>query len=199
MVRYASSQGGAPLTFQLYILRQVCLDTGLCTSGLTAQMEAMQTQAGQAAQAATAAANAHKPGVIGLLKFIPILYGGIAFADLGGGEEAAAEEAAGAASRTVVLRRNMADRVIPYAEKNGFDSYKGTPNWVARSLIERISPSALEKTDLWFNQRWIQSEMSAGSAIVDIGEPAGYSPSIFYNMEQQQVSGYWNYSQDLQP
>jgi hypothetical protein len=76
-------------------------------------------------------------------------------AEVAAGACVAAEDA-GAASRTVVLGRNMADRVIPYAEKNGFDFYKGTPNWVPRSLIERISPSALEKTDLWFNQRWIQ-------------------------------------------
>lgn len=27
----------------------------------------------------------------------------------------------------------------------------------------------------------------------------GYAPSVFYNMERQQVSGYWNYVQDIQP
>lgn len=58
---------------------------------------------------------------------------------------------------------------------------------------------ALERTDLWFNQRWIRGEMRGGSRIVDIGEPAGYPPSVFYNMERQQVSGYWNYVQDIQP
>jgi hypothetical protein len=51
----------------------------------------MQGRAFDAYQAA-AAANAHKTGVIGALKFIAILYGGMAFADLGGGEEAVVEE-----------------------------------------------------------------------------------------------------------
>ena len=101
--------------------------------------------------------------------------------------------------RTVAMGRNMADRVIPYAEKNGFDWYKGTPGWVPRTAIEKVSAKALEKTDLWFNKRWINNEMRGGSRIVDIGEPPGYPPSAFYNMERQQVSGYWNYVQDTQP
>jgi hypothetical protein len=35
---YGQGGAGAPLTFQLYILRQVCLDTGLCSSGLSAHV-----------------------------------------------------------------------------------------------------------------------------------------------------------------
>lgn len=103
------------------------------------------------------------------------------------------------AERGVAMGRNMADRVIPYAEKNGLDWYKGTPEWVPRTAIEKVSPRALEKTDLWFNKRWINNEMRGGSRIVDIGEPPGYPPSVFCNMERQQVSGYWNYVQDIQP
>ena len=93
----------------------------------------------------------------------------------------------------------MGERVIPYAESNGADWYGGTPRWVPRGLIEKISPSALEKTDLWFNGRWINSEMQAGSRIVDIGEPPGYPPSAFYNMERTRVDGYWNLFKDPQP
>jgi hypothetical protein len=103
------------------------------------------------------------------------------------------------AERTVVIGRNMGERVIPYAESNGADWYGGTPRWVPRGLIEKISPSALEKTDLWFNGRWINSEMQAGSRIVDIGEPPGYPPSPFYNMERTRVDGYWNLFKDPQP
>lgn len=101
--------------------------------------------------------------------------------------------------RTVAMGRNMADRVIPYAQRNGYDWYKGTPGWVPRGAIEKVSPRALERTDLWFNKRWIKGEMRSGSRIMDIGEPPGYPPSIFYNMERQQVSGYRNYFQDFQP
>jgi hypothetical protein len=36
-----------------------------------------------------------------------------------------AAEGAGAAERTVIMGRNMTDRVIPYAEKTGADFYKG--------------------------------------------------------------------------
>lgn len=99
----------------------------------------------------------------------------------------------------VDLVAKAADRVIPYAEKNGYDWYKGTPSWIPRNSIEKVSPRALERTDLWFNKRWINNEMRNGSRIVDIGEPPGYAQSAFYNMERQQVSGYWNYVQDIQP
>lgn len=63
----------------------------------------------------------------------------------------------------------------------------------------RRSPRAMEKIDLWFNKRWINNQMRTGSRIVDIGEPPGYPPSAFYNMERQQVNGYWNYVQDIGP
>src|SRR6188472_1835852 len=40
---------------------------------------------------------------------------------------------------------------------------------------------------LWFDKRWINSQMRRGNRIVDIGEPPGYPPSDFYNMELNQV------------
>jgi hypothetical protein len=92
----------------------------------------------------------------------------------------------------------MSGRVIPYAEKNGFDYYRGTPSWVPRSL-ERVAPNTMQKVDLWFNQRWISGEVANGSRIMDIGEPPGMPPSDFYNMELGQVNGYGNYFQDPQP
>ncbi|MBP6997264.1 MAG: hypothetical protein KBB39_14100 [Phycicoccus sp.] len=119
--------------------------------------------------------------------------------DDGGLASLASNDVAANAERGVAMGRNMADRVIPYAEKNGLNWYKGTPGWVPRTAIEKLSPRALEKTDLWFNKRWINNEIRSGSRIVDIGEPPGYPPSVFYNMERQQVSGYWNYVQDIQP
>lgn len=41
--------------------------------------------------------------------------------------------------------------------------------------------------------------MRRGNGIVDIGEPSGYPQSDFYNMELEQVRGYENYFQDIQP
>lgn len=60
-------------------------------------------------------------------------------------------------------------------------------------------PKTLNKVDLWFNRRWIRGEMGAGSRIIDIGEPPGWNPSSFYNMELEQVAGYGKYFQDIQP
>lgn len=92
----------------------------------------------------------------------------------------------------------MAGRVIPYAEKNGYDYYGGTPKWIPRSL-QSIAPRALNRIDLWFNTRWIDGEVTAGSRIIDIGQPPGMPPSEFYSMELEHTDGYWNYSQDYQP
>jgi hypothetical protein len=41
--------------------------------------------------------------------------------------------------------------------------------------------------------------MRKSSRIVDIGQPPGYPPSAFYDMERQEVAGYGRYSQDRQP
>ena len=109
------------------------------------------------------------------------------------------DTAAKGTTRTVTMGRNMGERVIPYAEKRGYDWYRGTPGWVPRKTLERISPATLQRTDLWFNKRWIRREMRRGSDIVDIGEPAGYARSPFYEMERSQVSGYPRYRQDPQP
>jgi hypothetical protein len=56
-----------------------------------------------------------------------------------------------------------------------------------------------DNVDLWFNKRWINNEMNAGSPIIDIGEPPGMPPGCFDNMERGQVDGYWNCFQDFQP
>ena len=74
---------------------------------------------------------------VGVLTVVNVLQGGAdpltdgaEIADvsaLTGDATATAAGAAGAASRTVVMGRNMAGRVIPYAEKNGYDYYAGTP------------------------------------------------------------------------
>ena len=45
----------------------------------------------------------------------------------------------------------------------------------------------------------VDGEMRNGSTIADIGQPAGYPPSIFYDVERQQVRGYSNYFQNFQP
>jgi len=97
------------------------------------------------------------------------------------------------------MERNMGERVIPYADAHGYDSYSGSPRSVPRQAIERISPDQLERIDLAFNKRWIRDKIRVGSQIVDIGEPPGYRPSRFYEMELREVDGYPNYDQDIQP
>lgn len=94
----------------------------------------------------------------------------------------------------------MGQRLVPYAERKGYGYYAGTPKYVPRKTIAHtISPAMLDKIDLWFNKRWINSQMRKGNRIVDIGEPPGYPPSPFYDMERQQTREYWNYVQDTQP
>lgn len=102
------------------------------------------------------------------------------------------------ATDTVVMGRNMDDRVIPYAEKHGYGYYTGTPKFVPRSL-DRVAPNTIKRIDMWYNKRWINKQTRDGKRIVDIGEPEGYRPSDFYDMERKQVRGYENYVQDLQP
>jgi hypothetical protein len=34
---------------------------------------------------------------------------------------------------------------------------------------------------------------------IDIGQPTDMEPRHFYTLERQQVDGYWNYLEDLQP
>lgn len=59
--------------------------------------------------------------------------------------------------RTVVIGRDMAKRVIPYAESRGYSYYKGTPSWVPYKKVERIFGSNVtEKIHLGFNRRWIK-------------------------------------------
>lgn len=103
----------------------------------------------------------------------------------------AAGRAAKAGSRgTVAIGRDMGGRVVPYAERHGYDYYQGTP---------RLIPFRNQRLDLWFNKRWIRKEMRRGSDVVDIGEPAGMPPSPFFDMERAATRGYPNYRQDPQP
>ncbi|MGX7681529.1 hypothetical protein ACSMXN_21815 [Jatrophihabitans sp. DSM 45814] len=83
-------------------------------------------------------------------------------------------------------------------EKNGYAYYGATLKIIPR-VLERVAPKTMKRVDLWFNKRWINGEMDAGSRIINIGEPPGIPPSDFYNMELDQVDGYWNYFQDIQP
>ena len=110
-----------------------------------------------------------------------------------------ARVAAGAGKSTVAMGRNMSQRVIPYAEKNGYGYYPGTPSWVPRQTIGKVSQKGLERIDMSFNKQWINHQMKAGNRVVDIGEIPGMPASKFYNMERQQVSGYSNYFRDPQP
>ncbi len=137
-------------------------------------------------------------GVAGTAGLATGLAGGVNLIVTRAGATDLVAEDASAAERTVVMGRNMGGRVIPYAEKNGFDYYKGTPSWIPRGL-QRVAPKTLNRVDMWFNKRWINNEMNAGSKIIDIGEPPGMPPSDFYDMELDQVDGYWNYFQDFQP
>jgi len=35
--------------------------------------------------------------------------------------------------------------------------------------LQGIAPRTLNRVDLWFNMRWINNEMAAGSRIIDLG------------------------------
>ncbi|TFC07127.1 hypothetical protein E3O46_13490 [Cryobacterium glucosi] len=119
--------------------------------------------------------------------------GGVVTAVVSGGASAAGGGAGSAAvqvsNETLVIGRGMA-RVVPYAEQIGARTYAGTPSWV---------PLRNETIDLFFNKAFISSEMRAGTRIVDIGAPAGATPSQFYELEQRLLNGYTNYVKDLQP
>ncbi len=108
--------------------------------------------------------------------------------------------ASAARSAPVAVGRDMAGRVVPYAEAKDLGWYRGTPRWVPRRTIERLaSTEARERVDLFFNKLWIRSRIAHGAKVVDIGEPAGYPPSRFYDMELEQLRDYWNYVRDTQP
>lgn len=68
-----------------------------------------------------------------------------------------AANGASAVERTVVMGRNMPGCVIPYAEKNSYGYYGGTPKIIPRGL-ERVAPNTMKKVDLWLNKRWINDE-----------------------------------------
>jgi RHS repeat-associated protein len=84
---------------------------------------------------------------------------------------------------TVVIGRFM-NRVVPYAERNGYRYYDPP----------RLLRRAPDRVQVWHNRRWIRSEMRNGSEVVDIGRPAGeLTDGPFYGMELQEVGKYWNY------
>jgi RHS repeat-associated protein len=107
LVEYASSYGpdGVPAYLQLQTLGQVCLEnSGLCSSGLFAEIGVMQGRAYESYQAASYAARArYARGTRGLLEFLPVFYGAMLaaaaapeLAGLGGGEATVTEEGSSA-------------------------------------------------------------------------------------------------------
>ena len=107
---------------------------------------------------------------------------------------------------TVVVGRVM-PRVEAYAEKlGGAGTYAGTPGWVPRTTLGRVSPSLLERVDIAFNRHWIRSQMRQGKKVVDIGTPVDtpvgrspLGPSPFYEVEMQELSGYSRMWREHQP
>lgn len=113
---------------------------------------------------------------------------------------------------TVTLGRVMKTRVEPYALDHNYGYYEGTPEGLHNSLNR--FPTVQHKVDMFYNKRWIQTQMQQGKHIVDIGAPVGphpesgtpIGPSDFYDMEHQQVSHVYGrhaaggkYSTDHQP
>ncbi len=87
--------------------------------------------------------------------------------------------------RTLVIGENMTDRVIPFAEKYGFEIYPGMPNF-------RVG---MEAEAMLHNQAFIETKMAQGFRIVDIGPDFAKrairgGPSPFYNMERTITKGY---------
>src|SRR4051812_5391681 len=88
------------------------------------------------------------------------------------------------AMKTAVMGRDTSGRVIPYAERHGYDFYRGTPRFI---------PFRFERLDLWFNKLWITKQMRRGNAIIHIGQRPGMPPGRFDDMERKATSGYPKY------
>ena len=82
----------------------------------------------------------------------------------------------------VVIGEGMQDRVIPFAETNGYDWYRG-----ARSMTD--------SEYMTHNQGWIRSQQALGRPIIDVGaDPRRINypnpTSRYYAMELREVSDY---------
>jgi hypothetical protein len=91
-----------------------------------------------------------------------------------------------------VIGEGMPNRVIPYAEQNGYVYYKGLANPENYTTEELLA----------HNRAQIESWMAEGRQIIDIGPEPGralypMATSPNYAMEQNIVSGYGGYSTDL--
>jgi YD repeat-containing protein len=77
----------------------------------------------------------------------------------------------------VVIGEDMRNRVIPFAQQNGFDYYKPGP-----SLGNQAA-------DLAANQAWMQGIVNQGRIVIDIGRaPGRVDPSVFYLAESEIVN-----------
>ena len=103
-------------------------------------------------------------------------------------------------SSTMTMGRFMETRVIPYADTHGFGYYRGTPTGLYNAMDNHLPDSVAERANMWINNKWINYQMMEGKNLVDIGMPDGWTGGTgpYYGMELDQVSGYGQYSQDIQ-
>jgi hypothetical protein len=88
----------------------------------------------------------------------------------------------------------MPNRVVPYAEQNGYVTYPGVDNPASYTYDELLA----------HNRAQVQSWMDEGRPIVDIGPEPGraYYPmetSPNYGMEHNMVRGYPGYQPTVLP
>jgi RHS repeat-associated protein len=76
----------------------------------------------------------------------------------------------------IVLGENMRDRVIPFAERHGFEYYRpGSPGTFEENLAA--------------NRSWLLGRLAEGSTVIEIGrDPLRPEPSPFYLMESSLVN-----------
>ncbi len=90
----------------------------------------------------------------------------------------------------------MDGRVIPYADANGLDYYKGTPDWIHNpmaALVQRADENSIAHKE--FQQSLDQHTGKLREENIDIGVDLD---SPFYQIERHAVSGYPGYTQDFQ-
>ena len=92
----------------------------------------------------------------------------------------------------------MKSRVIPYAKAHDSGYFKALPDEFYK-FTEIKLPNYHDDIHLWVNKKWINYQMMQGRKLVDIGQPDGLRPSIYYDMEHEQVERYGQYILDIQP